>query len=118
MVRSVSFAHELVSDIYYIPRLSASKIPEYFYSAEDVQRFRCIWKSIIHERMTQLENDRQKRTNDDVIDKEEQLSATCAKRRRCTVEKQSQTQSEPTGEQHEFVEVLRSVSPIEQVDSR
>lgn len=122
MARSVSFANELVSELHYVPRLCKDKISDYFYSREDIDRFQRIWKSIILQRMKQLESDGQeeqnatKRTRQD--DMNNKLSATCAKRRRFTAEKQGNAQSRVTGAQHVAVQAVRSVSPVEQVDSR
>ena len=123
----MSFADELVSECHYVPRLCEESIGDYFYSRADIERFQRIWKQIILQRIKQLENERQaeqsvdtsKRTHDDMSNNDEDHSSSTssiAKRRCCTVEHQIGVQSMQVT--HETVQVARSVSPVDDVDSR
>jgi hypothetical protein len=44
MSPSVSFSDEVVSEVFFIPRMEKESIGDYFYSQRDIQRFQRIWE--------------------------------------------------------------------------
>jgi hypothetical protein len=44
MSPSVSFSDEIVSEVFFIPRMEKESIGDYFYSQRDIQRFQRIWE--------------------------------------------------------------------------
>lgn len=105
MAPSVSFADQLVTDCYEVPRLSEDNIPDYFYSHEDITHFKSVWKAIIMQRMRQFESKRLAREGDHDTECHQ-----IAKRRRCL----GNEKSEIVVKKQEMVQVVRSVSPVEQ----
>lgn len=121
MAPSVSFADQLVTDSYEVPRLSKNSIPDYFYSREDIARFQRIWKSIILQRMKGIEDDRRgesnnatKRTRPENSDQHEQPKST--KRSRCFAEKEEIVQTKAKNALENINLAARSVSPVEQLE--
>lgn len=45
MSPSVSFSDEVVSEVFFIPRMEKESIGDYFYSQRDIQRFQIIWEN-------------------------------------------------------------------------
>ena len=118
MPHSVSFADQLVTECFEIPRLSEDSVPDYFYSRKDIDRFQRIWKAIILQRMGQLESDEcetrgnvvKKRTHDE-SNRDERLSSS--KRRRFHDGNDKSVTTKVIDTPAEAVQVVRSVSPVE-----
>lgn len=117
----VTFASELVSECHYIPRLSEHKIPDYFYSREDIERFQRIWKSIILQRIKELKRkdgqEDKSATKRRLADKGEQPPTT-KRRKVCSIDKQEIAGRKEIGTAHDNTQVVRTVSPVEEVVSR
>lgn len=106
MARSVSFAPQLVSECHHIPRVSEDKIPDYYYSKQDIERFQRIWKSIILQKMKQLDQRRDsrngKRTKPDARHANEEQVTSAKRRRVCS-----------GAAKQNSVTVVRTVSPAD-----
>jgi hypothetical protein len=87
MSPSVSFSDEVVSEVFFIPRMAKESIADYFYSQREIHRFQIIWENAYIElnRRKQLQKQQQKedskRSHSD-MDAHENDTLTVSKRAR------------------------------------
>lgn len=118
MPPSVSFADQLVTDCHVVPRLSKDRVRDYFYSSEDIKRFSRIWKSIVLQRMEQIESEEcEKRGNvvtKRTLESDQDERPSSSKRRRCHDGNEKSAPTKVLDTPAEAVQqVVRSVSPMD-----
>lgn len=58
MSRSVSFSDDVVSHVFYIPRIDEESKGDYFYSQREIERFQRIWQNAYMELVRRKEQEK------------------------------------------------------------